>query len=143
MPEPAPRAQPLMAKGVARTDSGSGTPFVPCRATLAVVRDGTRMGVVVRGELDFDADRWLRHDLDDALRRSVDGITLDLSAVDFCDCAGLGILLTLRKRALQQGKTVTIRAGSPTVERLLDLTGAGELFEPPGPLSDRIDTVGP
>ncbi|MGW7255139.1 STAS domain-containing protein [Streptomyces sp. NPDC054834] len=141
MPEPAPRAQPLIAEGVARADSGA--PFVPCRATVAVVQDGDRMSVVVRGELDFDADRWLRGDLDDVLSRSVDGVTLDLSAVDFCDCAGLGILLTLRKRALEQGKTIAIRASSPTVERLFDLTGAGELFEPPGPLSDRIGTVGP
>ncbi|MFF4401100.1 STAS domain-containing protein [Streptomyces sp. NPDC001480] len=141
MPEPAPRAQPLVSPEVARVDSGA--PFVPCRATVAVRQDGDRASVVVRGELDFDADRWLRTDLDDVLSRSVDGITLDLGAVDFCDCAGLNILLTLRKRALEQGRTVAIRAVSPTVQRLLDLTGADELFQPQGPLSDRIDTVGP
>src|SRR5690349_7335936 len=108
MPEPAPRAQPLVPEGVARADGGA--PLVPCRATVAVRQDGDRMSVVVRGELDFDADRWLRGDLDDVLSRSVDGITLDLDAVDFCDCAGLNILLTLRKRALGQGRTIAIRA---------------------------------
>lgn len=130
MPEPASRAQPLMAEGIAGADSGSGASYVPCGATV-VAQDGARVSVVVRGELDFDADRWLGRDLEDALRRSVDGVTLDLSAVDFCDCAGLSILLSLRAQALGQGKTVAVRSSSPMVERLLDLTGAGELFELP------------
>ncbi|MET8948552.1 STAS domain-containing protein [Streptomyces sp. NPDC004542] len=133
MPEPAPRAQSLMAEGVARADSGGGAPFVPCRAEVAVERDGARPSVMVRGELDFDACGWLQRDLDDVLSRSVDGITLDLGAVHFCDCAGLSILLTLRRQALEQGKTVTVRSSSPMVERLLDLTGTGGLFGPPAP----------
>ncbi|MFF4490663.1 STAS domain-containing protein [Streptomyces sp. NPDC001544] len=100
----------------------------PGSATVAVVPAGDRVGVMVRGDLDFDAGRRLQHQLHDILNRSAGGMDLDLSAVDFCDCSGLNLLLRLREQAAEHGKTLTVRAGSPMVERLLDLTGAREAF---------------
>ncbi|MEV6117471.1 STAS domain-containing protein [Streptomyces sp. NPDC052109] len=87
----------------------------------------------VSGELDLDSGNRLRDDLLAALARSACGLELDLSRLDFCDCAGLGILMDLRQRAERQGKTVFIGAGSPAVDRLLSLIGAQEFFAPPGP----------
>lgn len=130
MPEP---AQPLGVEGAGRAE-GDGEPavLVPCLVAVDVVPDGHRMRVSVRGELDFGG-QLLRRDLDEALRRSDSGIDLDLTALEFCDCSGLNILLGLRQRALGQGKTVAIRGSSPAVERLLDVTGARDLFAHPGP----------
>ncbi|WUC39751.1 STAS domain-containing protein [Streptomyces sp. NBC_00557] len=85
------------------------------------------------GELDLDSGNCLRHDLHKALAMSDRGLDLDLSELDFCDCAGLGVLLELRRRALSQGKTVALGARSPIVDRLLTLLGAQELFPPPDP----------
>ncbi|WP_345944847.1 ANTAR domain-containing protein [Streptomyces albus subsp. chlorinus] len=97
----------------------------------------------VRGELDLQGHQ-LQPDLRRALERSGSGIDLDLSGVAFCDCSGLSVLLGLRRRALAQGKTVTIHSSSPPVERLLDLTGAGTLFVHPSPeAKDAADTVEP
>ncbi|MGW5373259.1 STAS domain-containing protein [Streptomyces sp. NPDC004011] len=84
--------------------------------------------MTVDGELDFDTGDQVRDRLVAALAASARGVELDLSGLDFCDCAGLSVLLELRHRALAQGKTVTIRASNPAVDRLLDRLGARELF---------------
>ncbi|WP_405576820.1 ANTAR domain-containing protein [Streptomyces sp. NBC_01092] len=95
-------------------------------------RDGDRVGVEVRGELDLDTSERLRKALREAVDRSVRGVDLDLKGVTFCDCAALNILLALRLRALRQGKTVVIRASGAVVDRLLALTHTQELFAAPG-----------
>ncbi|MFF6947814.1 ANTAR domain-containing protein [Streptomyces iakyrus] len=96
-------------------------------ATMDVVPDGDRMTVSMWGELDLGSRRLLP-ELYDMLTLSGGGVDLRLDAVGFCDCSGLNALLDLRTRALDQGKTVTIRSCGVAVERLLDLTGTRELF---------------
>jgi anti-anti-sigma factor len=86
--------------------------------------------VTVLGELDLDSARSLWPDLFRALADSTTGLDLDLGGVDFCDCAGLNLLLDLRRRALSQSKTLTVDTISPSVARLLTLLGADELFPP-------------
>ncbi|MFI0537492.1 STAS domain-containing protein [Streptomyces sp. WSLK1-3] len=98
-----------------------------CLATIRTQVAGERTVVTCRGELDTGA-HVLRPELYAALDRSVTGLDLDLGEVAFCDCGGLNVLLDLRREALDQGKTVTVRTCGPTVGRLLDLTGARELF---------------
>ncbi|MEU7576221.1 ANTAR domain-containing protein [Streptomyces sp. NPDC041068] len=133
MPEPAHSQQPLTGVGAEHSESSRPpTPFPRQSASAgAVPGDGTRR-VVVRGELDLDTGQRIRSDLGMALGRSPEGIELDLSQVAFCDCSGLNLLLCLRRDAKRQGKTVTIRATSPAVDRMLDLTGTLGLFVPPG-----------
>ncbi|MFF0012044.1 ANTAR domain-containing protein [Streptomyces sp. NPDC005374] len=129
MPEPAHPAQSLITRDVAP----------PCLATVESVVTGDRMSVTCRGELDMGAE-WLQPELYDALDRSATGVDLDLGEVRFCDCGGLNVLLDLRREALGQGKTITVRVCSPAVGRLLDLTGARELFvdeEADGPYDAR------
>ncbi|MGW5369018.1 STAS domain-containing protein [Streptomyces sp. NPDC004009] len=112
---------------------GSGKPLPPGRAGVSYAMCGDRMRVTVRGELDFDSGEGLRGDLDAVLAGSTSGVDLDLGGLDFCDCAGLNVLLDLRRCALEQGKTVVIRAGTPVVDRLLTLLGAQGLFTPLSP----------
>lgn len=139
MPEPAQPAQSLIRKDAGHAESdGEPAVLTPCMAAIEVAPDGDRMRVSVRGELDLGG-QLLRRDLHAVLRRSGSGIDLDLTALEFCDCSGLNILLNLRRRALSQGRTVTIRGTSPAVERLLDLTGTAHLFAHPGP--DDEDTA--
>lgn len=121
MPEPAQSAQPLTA-----TDTRP-----PCLASVKTVTAGDRVAVVCRGELDVGAE-WLRPQLYAALASSTTGVDLDLAGVGFCDCAGLNVLLDLRREALDQGKTITITSCGRALGRLLDLTGARELFRAEG-----------
>ncbi|MGW3465351.1 STAS domain-containing protein [Streptomyces olivaceoviridis] len=102
-------------------------------ATASCIPRGGRIRVRVLGELDLDSANRLRPGLHQALAASEHGLDLDLGGLDFCDCAGLGVLMELRQRADTQGKTVVIRVGSRMVDRLLALLGAQELFTPPDP----------
>ena len=114
MPEPAPGARPQ-------------TGFPPCLAVIDATPNGDRTHVRMHGELDLGGQR-LQRDLYETLSRSRDGIDLYLDTPEFCDCAGFNILLDLRQRALEQHKTVAVRSTSPSVERLLDLTGTHDLL---------------
>ncbi|MET9762453.1 ANTAR domain-containing protein [Streptomyces sp. NPDC006372] len=101
-------------------------------ATMDVVPDGDRMSVTLWGELDLGSRRLLP-DLHDILTLSDSGVDLHLNAVGFCDCSGVNMLLDLRMRALDQGKSVTVRSAGRAVGRVLELTGMTELFTAPVP----------
>lgn len=84
--------------------------------------------VVVSGAIDIVTEQALQNGLSQALARSDRGIDLDMSGVDFCDCSGLNVLLRLRRRALDEGKVITVRAAGTAVLRLLRITGTLPLF---------------
>ncbi|WP_345663882.1 ANTAR domain-containing protein [Streptomyces venetus] len=114
--------------------AGDSTPeaLPPCMATMDVIPDGDRMTVTLWGELDLGSRRLLP-DLYDILTLSGSGIDLRLDAVGFCDCSGVNTLLDLRMRALDQGKSLTVRSTGRPVGRVLELTGTKELFTDSGP----------
>lgn len=132
MYEPAHHGKPLMTRGRPAAGADDARGSVPPGLVVATyASSGCRTRVTVRGELDLNAGRYLHRQLHTALADSACGLDLDLSRLGFCDCAGLSVLLELRQHALRQGKTITIRAVGPAVERLLDLVGARELFTAP------------
>ena len=92
---------------------------------------GDRVLVVVSGDVDIETDQVLQRAAQKALVRSVGGVDLDLSGVEFCDCSGLNVLLRLRWRALEDAKTVAVQAASDSVERLLEVTHTRSLFSHP------------
>lgn len=95
---------------------------------------GNRTVVVVSGEIDIDTEEAVRSALRRALAGSPGGLDLDLAGVGFCDCAGLNVLLSVRRLALADGKTLGVRAVSAGVERLFALTDTSSLFShAPGP----------
>ncbi|MEV0181736.1 ANTAR domain-containing protein [Streptomyces sp. NPDC050625] len=95
---------------------------------IGVSARGGRLLVTIRGDLDISAETAVQTVLRKAVGRSRHGIDLDLSGTGFCDCCGLNCFLTARRRAMAAGKTVTIQAASPLVQRLLSVTGTWPLF---------------
>jgi anti-sigma B factor antagonist len=55
-------------------------------------------------------------------------VIVDLSALDFIDCSSLGALLRVQRIARQAAGDVQLAAAQAGVQRLLTLTGAGEVF---------------
>jgi anti-anti-sigma factor len=93
--------------------------------------------VAVSGELDIDTEQTLHDALRQALQRSVSGVDVDLGGVDFCDCSGLNVLLSVRRRALEDAKTLALTSTGPAVDRLLSLTGTHRLFATPDSTAPR------
>ncbi|MFF1510346.1 STAS domain-containing protein [Streptomyces sp. NPDC058326] len=97
--------------------------------TVEVSPDGT---VRVSGEIDSDTAPHLHRTLMAALCAHPEGVTLDLSAVTFCDCAGLRAFLAARLAHLDGGRCpLALGPVSPRMARLLRLTGTEGLFRPP------------
>ncbi|MEU7154485.1 ANTAR domain-containing protein [Streptomyces sp. NPDC045456] len=133
MPEPAPSASPSSGTGPGGTPPPGSAVFGPHLVAIEVTAGGDRTSLAIKGELDWNTGQHIEPGLHAALARCVHGLDLHLGAVHFCDCAGLGLLLDLRRRALAQGKTLTITTRSRAVERILDLSGTRDLFETPPP----------
>ncbi|MEU6356178.1 anti-sigma factor antagonist [Streptomyces sp. NPDC047072] len=122
--------------------------------TLSVDTVDDRLVVTVSGELDLESDELLQRTLSDALADTDGGLELDLAGVDFCDCSALNVLLEVHHRARADAKHLVLRATSPAVRRLLDLTGTLPLFtagldgtpgpgeEPPSPSAAAGDASG-
>ncbi len=82
--------------------------------------------LVVNGSFVFDINRAFR----DAYRSVPAGtrITVDLSAADYIDSAGLGMLIRLREHAGGTADAVTLSGANPTVRKILEVANFGRLF---------------
>ncbi|MFJ9523627.1 STAS domain-containing protein [Kitasatospora sp. NPDC101801] len=83
--------------------------------------------VTVAGELDIETLAPAREAFTRALREHPVTVA-DLAGVTFCDSSGLGMLLQARANALAVGGRLRLAAMSPSVRRLLELTGAAAAF---------------
>ena len=87
-----------------------------------------RARVRVTGDLDAATAPRLRRCLSELAELGVDDFALDLSGVRFFDCAGLGALVSAKKRLRATGGDLRVVAASRTVRRVLVLTGFAGAF---------------
>jgi anti-sigma B factor antagonist len=68
-----------------------------------------------------------------ALLRAVAGghatIILDMTATQFCDSAGLSVLIRGHRRALAEGASLRVVTSTPQLARILDVTGLDRLLQ--------------
>ena len=84
--------------------------------------------VVVRGELDFGTAPRLR---DVLVRRAMDGgqhVVVDLSAVEFLDSTGLGVLVGALKRYRTFGGDLYLVVTTERIRAVFELTGLTAAF---------------
>ena len=90
---------------------------------------GSERVLQVSGELDIASAGELRSAGEAALNDSAcTALRLDLAEVSFMDSTGLGVLIGLRNSAEAGRKDLVIANPSPTVSRLLDLSGLLGVF---------------
>jgi anti-sigma B factor antagonist len=61
---------------------------------------------------------------DDAVKR----VVLDLSGLTFLDSSGLRVFVTAREALTSRGGELALRGPSANTQRLLDITGLGEII---------------
>jgi anti-sigma B factor antagonist len=86
------------------------------------VSDGLAM-VTVRGDLDCATAPRLRAALE-GLYEAGRTVLIDLSATDFMDCAGVGLLVVAHRRLRDLGGDLVLDSPSAPVRRVLELTGS-------------------
>ena len=82
--------------------------------------------VAPSGELDIATVELLERALLEVERADSARIVLDLSGLSFIDSTGLRLLLDVNERCGGAADRLRVIAGSPAVERLLDIVGLRE-----------------
>ncbi len=101
--------------------------------SIVSVRRGSEQHVAASGELDIATVDSLEQELLAAEATDAERIVLDLSGLTFIDSTGLRLVLDVNERCGGQVDRLRVIAGSPAVERLLDIVG----------LRDRLPLIGP
>ncbi len=77
----------------------------------------------LRGELDLSAVTWFKQRIIDEIDGS-DGVLLDLSAVEFIDSTGLGLIMAGIRHATSVGRELELAEPLPAqAHRLLEISG--------------------
>ena len=93
--------------------------------SLDVRRDGDSITVLAEGEIDKATAPMLR----DCLTALQGDVVVDLTALEFLDSTGLGVLIGANRALELGGGTLRLRAPQPQVRRVLDITGLGEWID--------------
>lgn len=80
-------------------------------------------------EIDISNDRHVQDILTRALAGGTAVLIVDASATTFCDCAGVRALVLAQDRAAAAGAQLRLVVVGAVMQRVLDLTGTGLLFD--------------
>lgn len=95
---------------------------------VQVTHEGATITVVVAGEIDLVSGVRLNRELDMVHEAAPEWLRIDLSQVGFMDTTGVAVLLKARRKALEADCRFTVKAASPTIQRLLEITGLASLL---------------
>lgn len=86
--------------------------------------------VVVRlsGNIYVEEAATIRESLLQYIEKGHKQFLINMSAVDYIDSSGLGVLVAIQKRALQSGGGVTIEGLKGVVKELFELTRLTKVF---------------
>jgi anti-anti-sigma factor len=114
--------------------STPSSPAIPApRLHIDTIRSSpTLTRVVVIGEVDLATAKQLRDRLFAVLHDQATAVMdVDLAGVSFLDCAGIGVLVAVRNRAVDAGQRMYVSHPGRTIRRLLELSGLLTLFTAP------------
>ncbi len=102
----------------------------PRTALLGLTVDaGASSTITLVGELDPATAPQLDAEIEQLLADDdVKRLVLDLSGLTFLDSSGLRIFVTAREALTSRGGALALRDPSANTQRLLDITGLGEII---------------
>ncbi|MFI1004382.1 STAS domain-containing protein [Streptomyces galbus] len=96
--------------------------------SVSASTSGPCLIVQVSGEMDYANAPFFRHRLAQETTRGQSSVVLDLSAVPFCDSAGLDALLYARRQAESAGTLLALARVQPKLQRMLAMTRVDTLL---------------
>lgn len=85
--------------------------------------------VSLSGSIYVEEAAQIRESLISYIEKGHKTFLIDLSEVDYIDSSGLGTLVAIQKRALQNGGSVVIKGLKGLVKDLFELTRLTKVFE--------------
>lgn len=94
---------------------------------ISLDQNGDRWILALEGELDYSECATFRMTIDRVLKHAPPATVVDLSALDYLDSSGLGLLLSLSKEYAALGGRL-ILVTNESVDNILDLTRLSGIF---------------
>lgn len=88
----------------------------------------SKVVVKLHGSLYVDEAAILRDKLMAYVQEGYTDFIMDMTNVDYIDSSGLGVLVAIHKRVLQEGGKVAIQGVQGTVKDLFELTRLTKVF---------------
>lgn len=90
----------------------------------------TKSALIVRleGELDQHNAVSLRRNLDEKISKGCDNLIFDLSALEFMDSSGIGVIIGRYKNVKALGGRAYIAAARPQVEKIIRLSAIDKII---------------
>ena len=118
-------------------------PSVPADLSSAVAgRDGDRIVVWLRGELDMATTVELSETLARAIAIDDTDLVLDLSEVQFMDASAIGVIVRAQTFLYPRSRSLSLRAPSKCARFVLDICGLAQLIEPDPRRSEDTGALG-
>jgi anti-sigma B factor antagonist len=112
-----------------RAFSGDMSQRPRARATARVAEVTREYTVVIAsGEIDFQSYQPLQELLMTQLRAGRSRLVLDLDAVSFCDSSGLGMFVSIHRRAGMADGWLRLACPNPQLRRILAVTNLDRLL---------------
>ena len=89
---------------------------------IAVTENGTSRTVRLEGTCDLATAPELRNALQQLTPPEIREVTVEVSALEFIDSTGLGVILGAMRRLREGAGTLRIAGASGTVRRVLEIT---------------------
>lgn len=122
--EPAPRPRPAPEPEPEQAENGSALP----RLRVLLASAGGNAVLRLAGEIDSTTISTVATAVGQCLRDRPKGMTVDLSAVTFCDCAGRRVLRHAQQQATAAGTSFRLTGLTAPVQRALTLMQATHLL---------------
>ena len=91
---------------------------------------GTVLRIKLRGEIDHHSAVAVRSAIDDMIRsRRPCELVIDMSAVDFMDSSGLGLIMGRYNTMKEIGGGVTVADPNPATEKIMNLAGLERIIK--------------
>ena len=101
-------------------------PIVSGELSVTLDRVGAWTVLTCEGDLDVTTSSKLRTSIREA---SLDaGVIIDINQVGFIDSTALGVLIGGQKRVHREGRVFRLVVTSPTILRILTITGLDEMI---------------
>lgn len=99
--------------------------------------------LTVHGEADLYSAPGLQDSLSTLLDTAAKAVVVDLTEVAFLDSTGLGVLVSARTRAVENGQTLPIVCEDGRILKLFRITGLETVFDIHPSLDAALRSLGP
>ena len=88
-----------------------------------------QMQVILAGNVFVEEAKKIREVLNELIIKGQKSILIDLTQVDYIECVGMGMLVSVQKKALQIGGGIKVKGIQRLLKKQFELNGMVKAFE--------------